>query len=107
MLFRSRIDDAVVFHPLERDQIIGIARIQLEILQSRLQENNVCLQFEPAALEFLVEAGYDPVYGARPLKRAIQRYVENPLANELLSGHFKPGDKIVVSREGERLGFSA
>jgi len=105
--FLNRVDDAVVFHPLEKEQILGIARIQLEILKGRLMENNICLQFEPDALEYLVDAGYDPVYGARPLKRAIQRYVENPLANELLSGHFGSGDKIVVVREGDQLGFSS
>jgi ATP-dependent Clp protease ATP-binding subunit ClpB len=105
--FLNRVDDVVVFHPLARDQILGIAEIQLQILQKRLAENDICLQFDRTALDFLVEVGYDPVYGARPLKRAIQRYVENPLAEDLLSGKHKAGDKIVIKREGEELAVAA
>lgn len=95
--FINRIDDAVVFHPLEKDQIVGIAKIQLETLVGRVKENNICLTFDESALDLLVDAGYDPIYGARPLKRAIQRLVENPLAEALLSGKFVGGDRIVAS----------
>ncbi|XOV88750.1 MAG: ATP-dependent chaperone ClpB [Pseudomonadota bacterium] len=101
--FLNRVDDVVVFHPLARDQIIGIAEIQLEILKKRLLDTDICLQFDRDALDFLVEVGYDPVYGARPLKRAIQRYVENPLAEAILSGRYKGGDKVVIRREGDHL----
>ncbi len=104
--FLNRVDDSVVFHPLVKDQIMGIARIQLQILQDRLKETDICIQFNDDALEFLTDVGYDPVYGARPLKRAIQRYLENPLAQEILSGHYKAGDKIIVGRDAEQLGFS-
>ena len=104
--FLNRVDDTVVFHPLARDQIIGIARIQLQILQSRLMDAEICIKFDEGALDHLVELGYDPVYGARPLKRAIQRYVENPLAQELLSGRFVAGDKINVSRQEDQLVFT-
>ena len=97
--FLNRVDDVVVFHPLDRDQIIGIAGIQLKILQDRLADSDIQVQFENDALEFLVDVGYDPVYGARPLKRAIQRYVENPLAQAILSGRYKAGDKVVLGRE--------
>ncbi len=103
--FLNRVDDVVVFHPLAREQLKDIARIQLGILQDRIKESDICIQFGADALEFIAETGYDPVYGARPLKRAIQRYVENPLAQELLAGHFKGGDKILVSRDDDGLGF--
>ena len=101
--FLNRVDDVVVFHPLSKDQIVGIAKIQLQILQRRLQETDICLELDAEAMEFLVDVGYDPVYGARPLKRAIQRYIENPLAQELLSGRYKSGDKILMHREGNAL----
>jgi ATP-dependent Clp protease ATP-binding subunit ClpB len=104
--FLNRVDDTVVFHPLAKEQIMGIARIQLRILQDRLKETDICIQFDDDALEFLTDVGYDPVYGARPLKRAIQRHLENPLAQEILSGGYKAGDKIIVGRAGEELGFS-
>jgi ATP-dependent Clp protease ATP-binding subunit ClpB len=101
--FLNRVDDVVVFHPLSKDQIVGIAKIQLQILQRRLQETDICLELDADAMEFLVDVGYDPIYGARPLKRAIQRYIENPLAQELLSGRYKSGDKILMRREGNAL----
>lgn len=104
--FINRIDDAVVFHPLEKAQIAGIAAIQLETLQKRVKESDISIEFDDAALALLVDVGYDPVYGARPLKRAIQRYVENPLAEAMLAGEFGPGDKVMASREGDALTFS-
>ncbi|MCB1692189.1 MAG: hypothetical protein KDI19_05445, partial [Pseudomonadales bacterium] len=81
--------------------------IQLETLEKRLKDADICLQFDKDALDFLVEVGYDPVYGARPLKRAIQRYVENPLAQAILSGQYKSGDKVVMRREGDHLAAAA
>ena len=105
--FLNRVDDSIVFHPLEKDQIQGIARIRLQILQSRLKDNDICIEFDEAAVGYLVDAGYDPVYGARPLKRAIQRYVENPLAQALLAGEFIPGQQVDVTLAGDKLEFVA
>ncbi|MCS5584587.1 MAG: AAA family ATPase, partial [Pseudomonadales bacterium] len=104
--FINRVDDAVVFHPLGKEQIKGIARIQLEILQRRVKEARICLQFDEDSLAFLVEVGYDPVYGARPLKRAIQQYVENPLAEAILSGDYVAGDRIQASTANMSIVFA-
>ncbi|HEY5601556.1 MAG TPA: ATP-dependent chaperone ClpB [Gammaproteobacteria bacterium] len=104
--FINRIDEAVVFHPLGREQIRSITRIQMEYLKQRLAERDIQLQVSNAALDKLGEAGFDPVYGARPLKRAIQNSIENQLAQEILAGKFGPGDIIDVSVDGERLVFN-
>ncbi len=103
--FINRIDEVVVFHPLGREQIHKVAEIQVSYLRRRLQERDMDLELTEAALDKLAEAGYDPVYGARPLKRAIQQYVENPLAREILAGKFGPGDTIVVDVEGDQFVF--
>jgi ATP-dependent Clp protease ATP-binding subunit ClpB len=105
--FINRIDDVVVFHPLGREQIRAIAGLQIEILRLRLRERDIGLQISDAALDLLGEAGFDPVYGARPLKRAIQSQLENPLAQEILAGRFAPGDVVQVDAADERLVFSA
>jgi ATP-dependent Clp protease ATP-binding subunit ClpB len=100
--FINRIDDVVVFHPLGRQQIRAIAGLQINILRRRLEERDISLQLTDAALDLLGESGFDPVYGARPLKRAIQMQLENPLAQEILAGRFGPGDAIQVDvREGK------
>ena len=104
--FINRVDDVVVFHPLGREQIRGVARIQLEILQQRVKEAQIYLQFDESSLELLVEVGYDPLYGARPLKRAIQQYVENPLAEAILAGEFVAGDRIQASTTNKRIFFA-
>ena len=105
--FINRIDETVVFHPLERDQIENIAKIQLANIERRLNAKDYKLEFMSGALEFLANAGYDPVYGARPLKRAIQHYLENPLAEDLLKGRFVPGDTIKVKKGEQRLEFES
>ncbi|MCC5872235.1 MAG: ATP-dependent chaperone ClpB [Gammaproteobacteria bacterium] len=107
--FLNRVDDSVVFHPLTPADIRQISSIQLDGLKRRLAERDLGLEISAAALDQLAEAGFDPVYGARPLKRAIQRMVENPLAEELLRGHFLPGStvRIDVAEEGEGLRFVA
>ena len=92
--FINRIDETVVFHPLAKEQIRGIARIQIELLRQRLQERELNLEVSDAAMDKLTDVGFDPVYGARPLKRAIQQYLENPLAQDILQGKFMPGDTI-------------
>jgi ATP-dependent Clp protease ATP-binding subunit ClpB len=103
--FINRIDDVVVFHPLGRDQIRAIAVLQIDILRARLQERDIGLELTDAALDLLGEAGYDPVYGARPLKRAIQNQLENPLAQEILAGRFGPEDVVKVDVQDGRLTF--
>jgi ATP-dependent Clp protease ATP-binding subunit ClpB len=92
----NRIDEIVVFHPLNREQLRGIAAIQTQYLSKRLQDRDLDLSFTEAALDLIAAEGFDPVYGARPLKRAIQNEIENPLAQEILSGKFLPGDIIEV-----------
>jgi ATP-dependent Clp protease ATP-binding subunit ClpB len=94
--FVNRIDDIVVFHPLGREQLHRITEIQVHYLRERLVARDMGFTLTPAALDKLAEAGYDPVYGARPLKRAIQQQIENPLAQEILSGKFAAGDHIVA-----------
>ena len=102
--FINRIDEVVVFHPLAREQIHAIANIQIDTLRKRLHERDMGLQLSEAAFDQLGAAGFDPVYGARPLKRAIQQTIENPLAQHILSGHFVPGDTIRVdARDGQML----
>jgi ATP-dependent Clp protease ATP-binding subunit ClpB len=103
--FINRVDETVVFHPLGREQIRAIATIQIALLRKRLAEQDLGLEVSTAALDQLGEAGFDPVYGARPLKRAIQQAVENPLAQRLLAGHFMPGDVIRVDLSGDELVF--
>ena len=88
--FLNRVDDMVVFHPLTQDEIGAIVEIQLQYLKRRLADRDMQLELTPEAVAKLAEAGYDPVYGARPLKRAIQQQVENPLAQEILQGNFAP-----------------
>jgi ATP-dependent Clp protease ATP-binding subunit ClpB len=104
--FINRVDEVVVFHPLAESQIQGIARIQIESLSKRLKEQDMKLELDDAAMELLAEVGYDPVYGARPLKRAIQRMIENPLAQRLLKGEFVPGDVIKGTVEDHHLAFA-
>ena len=104
--FVNRIDEVVVFEPLGRDQIAGITQIQLSRLRSRLAERELSLELSPEALDKLIAVGYDPVYGARPLKRAIQRWIENPLAQLILSGQFMPGSSITAKLEGEEIVFA-
>lgn len=103
--FINRLDEILVFHPLQREQIRAIARIQIRYLRERLEEREMGLAVSDDALDHLGEAGFDPVYGARPLKRAIRTQLENPLAQAILAGRFGSGDVIeVVLRDG-KLGF--
>ncbi|WP_026144729.1 ATP-dependent chaperone ClpB [Xanthomonas sp. SHU 199] len=103
--FINRLDDIVVFHPLDKAQIKSIARIQLHGLEKRLAERGLKIELSDRALELLGNVGFDPVYGARPLKRAIQAQLENPLAQQILSGQFLSGDTIKVEAEGGKLVF--
>lgn len=99
--FLNRIDEVVVFHSLDKDEIRHITKLQIERLQQRLHEHDLKLELSDKALDYLTEKGYDPVYGARPLKRAIQNYLENPLAQDILLGKFMPGDLINVDYDGK------
>ncbi|WP_019411862.1 ATP-dependent chaperone ClpB [Pseudomonas psychrophila] len=104
--FVNRIDEVVIFEPLARDQIAGIAEIQLGRLRSRLAERDLSLELSQEALDKLIAVGYDPVYGARPLKRAIQRWIENPLAQLILSGQFLPGTAVVATVKDDEIVFA-
>ena len=104
--FINRIDESVVFHALDASQIRGIARIQAQLLVQRLKDRQIGLTLEDSALDHLSQAGFDPVYGARPLKRALQTMVENPLARELLDGSFVAGDHIRVYAEDGAIRFA-
>ena len=103
--FINRVDDVVVFHPLGREHIRLIVDIQLGYLHERLADRDMKITLSDAARTSSREAGFDPVYGARPLKRAIQQQVENPLAQEILQGRFNPGDTIEVQVTEDQLEF--
>ncbi|UPS63929.1 ATP-dependent chaperone ClpB [Providencia rettgeri] len=101
--FINRIDEVVVFHPLGKEQITNIANIQLARLYKRLEEHGYEVSATPAALEKIGEAGFDPIFGARPLKRAIQQEIENPLAQEILSGRLLPGKPVILDVENDEI----
>jgi len=103
--FLNRIDEVIEFRPLSREQIAEIVELQLGRLRARLAERRIELELTDAAKDMLAEAGWDPAYGARPLKRAIQRLVENPLALRLLEGDFADGDTIRVHEEDGEIRF--
>ena len=105
--FINRVDDIVVFHPLGTEQIRAIVEIQLAYLKRRLLERNMELELDDKARDLLGEAGFDPVYGARPLKRAIQQQIENPLAQRILRNELRPGDRVRVSVRGSELVFES
>ena len=104
--FVNRIDEIVVFHALGESQIADIARIQLKGLEQRLAKIDIHLDVSDAALNAVAHVGFDPVYGARPLKRAIQQQIENPLAREILAGHYAAGDTIKVGATGGEITFA-
>ena len=103
--FLNRVDETVVFHPLRKEQIRSIADIQVNHLRQRLAAQDMAIALTDEALDLLADAGYDPVYGARPLKRAVQTRIENPLAQRILSGEFGPGETISVVVENGELSF--
>ncbi|MCP4159219.1 MAG: ATP-dependent chaperone ClpB, partial [Deltaproteobacteria bacterium] len=97
--FLNRIDENIVFKPLDFEEIEQIVKIQTDLLSKRVAEREISIKFEKEAINFLAEKGFDPIYGARPLKRAIQKYIENPLAMELLKGSFKNNEEIIVDTD--------
>ncbi|EAM49463.1 ATP-dependent chaperone ClpB [Crocosphaera watsonii WH 8501] len=103
--FLNRIDEIIIFHSLQKEQLREIVKLQVQLLRSRLEDQKMSLKLADISLDFVADIGYDPVYGARPLKRAVQRYLETPIAKSILRGEFKAGDTIFVDVEDERLTF--
>jgi len=104
--FLNRLDDIIIFHALDREQIKQIVDIQISRLNKRLADNKLELELDSGARDMIAAEGFDPAFGARPLKRAIQRLIENPLATQILAGSFQPGDTIKASPDGDHLKFS-
>ena len=105
--FLNRLDEIIVFHELNEEQLRKIVDLLVKDLEERLSERKLTLEITDAAKSWLAKAGFDPVYGARPLKRAVTHYVENPLSTKVLKGEFKDGDKIVVDLAEDALTFAA
>jgi ATP-dependent Clp protease ATP-binding subunit ClpC len=103
--FLNRIDETIVFHSLSKDQISEIIYILMKDVEERLRDEELRISLSELAVEFLVDRGYDERFGARPLKRAIQRYLENPLSESILAGEFSPGDEILVDVDVEHMGL--
>jgi ATP-dependent Clp protease ATP-binding subunit ClpB len=104
--FLNRIDETIVFHPLDKKQVHKIAGLQIEALKRQLEQNGLSLRVTPAALNAIAAEGYDPVYGARPLKRVIQQRIQNPLATELLRGVYEEGATVLVDYSDGEFTFS-
>jgi ATP-dependent Clp protease ATP-binding subunit ClpB len=104
--FLNRIDEIIIFHGLQRSELRKIVQLQVDRLRERLSDRHISLKLSDNALDFLVDVGYDPVFGARPLKRAIQRELETQIAKAILRGEFNDGDTIFVDVQNERLYFS-
>ncbi|HEY0793010.1 MAG TPA: ATP-dependent Clp protease ATP-binding subunit [Chthoniobacterales bacterium] len=103
--FLNRLDDIIVFHTLERTDLVKIVDLEVAKVVERVRAKDIRIHLEPAAVQFLIDKGYDPTYGARPMRRAVERYLEDPFAEELLRGNIKVGDTIEVNTEGEHLAF--
>lgn len=103
--FLNRVDDIVVFRSLNKSDLQQIIEIELQEVESRLKEQNIKFELTPKAKDFLVEKGFDKIFGARPLKRTIQRFLEDPLAEEIISGKFKKGGNLKVDIKGDHLEF--
>src|SRR6516165_1814051 len=105
--FLNRLDDMIVFHQLERNDLVQIVDLEVAKVVDRVRAKNIRIQLDPTAVEFLIDKGYDPTYGARPMRRAVERYLEDPLAEELLRTNIKQGDIVEVYAAGEQLAFRA
>jgi ATP-dependent Clp protease ATP-binding subunit ClpC len=103
--FLNRIDDIIVFRPLTKEDLQGIVVMEIQHVTDRIKGRGIDITLTPEALDFLIEKGYDPLYGARPLKRTIQRYIEDTLSEEIIAGKFKEGSKLKVVRQGDALVF--
>ncbi|PWU09713.1 MAG: NDP-hexose 4-ketoreductase, partial [Verrucomicrobia bacterium] len=103
--FLNRLDDIIVFHSLSRPNLTSIVNLEISKVVNRIKAKEIHLNLDPSAVELLIEKGYDPTYGARPMRRAVERYLEDPMAEELLRGTIKSGDQIKVVRDGDKLSF--
>jgi ATP-dependent Clp protease ATP-binding subunit ClpC len=103
----NRIDDVIVFHPLTKEHLKRIVDLLVHEVERRLSERKIKLEVNEEAKGWLVQKGYDPVYGARPLRRAIQKYVENPISTKILQGEFKEGDTVAIILQEDELSFAA
>jgi ATP-dependent Clp protease ATP-binding subunit ClpC len=103
--FLNRLDDIIVFHTLGKPDLIKIVELELAKVVDRIKTKEIHLTLNETAQEFLIEKGYDPTYGARPMRRAVERYIEDPMAEEVLKGNIKPGDSVTVQKDGDKLGF--
>jgi ATP-dependent Clp protease ATP-binding subunit ClpC len=104
--FLNRLDDIIVFHELTEEQLRQIVEMMVKDLQKRLAERKLTLEITEAAKSWLAKVGFDPIYGARPLRRAVERYVENPLSAKILGGEFKGGDTVIADLVDENLTFA-
>ncbi|HEY4783320.1 MAG TPA: ATP-dependent Clp protease ATP-binding subunit, partial [Chthoniobacterales bacterium] len=105
--FLNRLDDMIVFHTLSREDLVRIVDLEVAKVVQRVKAKEIKIQVDPTAVEFLIDKGYDPTYGARPMRRAVEKYLEDPFAEELLRSNIKIGDTIVVHAEGDKLAFRA
>ena len=103
--FLNRLDDIIVFHSLQKSDLEQIVDLEVKKVIDRLKAKDITMVLEPDAKEFLITKGYDPQYGARPMRRAVERYLEDPVAEEILRGSYEPGQQLVVVRDGEKLAF--
>ncbi len=103
--FLNRIDEIILFSPLDKEDMHRIVKLQMEDIQSRLSEHGLSVEMSSEAVEWMANTGYDPAFGARPLKRALQKYVESPLSMSLLAGEFQLGDTVLVEIENEEVVF--
>jgi len=105
--FLNRIDNSIVFQSLTREHLVKIVEIEVADVIERLKDKNITLDLTKDAKDLLIEKGFDPVFGARPLKRTIQRYLEDPLAEEIIAGGYKEGSKLKITRKGDELVFKS
>ncbi len=104
--FLNRLDDIIVFHQLERNDLVKIVDLEVAKVIERIRAKDIKVQLDTTAVDFLIDKGYDPIYGARPMRRAVEKHLEDPVAEELLRGNIKQGDTLDVHAAGERLAFN-
>jgi ATP-dependent Clp protease ATP-binding subunit ClpC len=103
--FLNRLDDIIVFHSLQKSDLEHIVDLEVKKVVDRLKAKDITVVLEPEAKEFLITKGYDPQYGARPMRRAVERYLEDPVAEEILRGSYQPGQELHVVKDGDKLSF--
>jgi ATP-dependent Clp protease ATP-binding subunit ClpC len=105
--FLNRLDDLIVFHSLTKEDLAKIVTLEVAKVSERLKDKSIAIELSKTATDFLIEKGYDPAYGARPLRRAVEKYLEDPLAEEIIRGHIKAGDTVQVDKDGDHLTFQS